>query len=72
MENKTTYARICTITGEGMNEGYCINDGEIYIKYESHLIQYLRDIDNECAHLTNTEILDYYYNNEYYYYTEWE
>ena len=27
------FARKCDITGEGMNDGYCIQDGEMYIKY---------------------------------------
>lgn len=25
---KTLYARVCDITGEGMNEGFCILNGE--------------------------------------------
>ena len=31
------YARACDITGKGMNEGYCIGDGNMYIKYEVDL-----------------------------------
>jgi hypothetical protein len=27
------YARKCSVTGEGMNEGWVGNDGEVYFKY---------------------------------------
>ena len=55
------YARACDITGEGMNEGYCIGDGHMYIKYEVDLIKHIRDAEKEG----NSE-----YNADYY--TEWE
>ena len=36
------YARKCDITSEGMNEGYCILDGMMYIKYEKDMINILK------------------------------
>ena len=61
MEN---YARTCDITGEGMNEGWVANDGEMYFKYESDALQYCidqgyRDIDDAYA-------------DDVIYWTEWE
>lgn len=61
MEN---YARQCSITGEGMNEGWVVNDGEMYFKYEDDANQWCigqgyRDIDDA-------------YTDDVCYYTEWE
>jgi hypothetical protein len=28
------FARKCSVTGEGMNEGWCFGDGQDYAKYE--------------------------------------
>ena len=35
------YARQCSVTGEGMNEGYLVND-DTYVKYEADLINLIR------------------------------
>ena len=69
------YARACDITGEGMNEGYCIGDGHMYIKYEVDLIKHIRDAEKEgsteyTADMTDEFLLNDYYNADYY--TEWE
>ena len=69
------YARACDITGEGMNEGYCIGDGHMYIKYEVDLIKHIRDAEKEgsteyTADMTDEFLLNDYYNAEYY--TEWK
>ena len=78
------YARKCDVTGEGMNEGYCLMDGEMHIKYKEDLIEHLRDVeelnpendfkDISEVHfrLTDDFLLSDYYESEYYYWTEWE
>lgn len=62
MEEKKFY-RVCSECNKGMNEGYCIEDGESY---------YCSD---ECLHknMTHKEYLDLYDNGEgESYYTTWE
>ena len=71
MKRFETYARKCDITGEGMNEGFCICDGEMYIKHEQDLIAHLRNIEPE-KHVSDEQLKDIYYNAEYYYWTEWD
>jgi hypothetical protein len=66
-----TYARKCDITGEGMNEGFCICDGEMYIKYEKDLIAHLRAIESE-KQVTDEWLKEDYHKAEYYYWTEWD
>ena len=73
----TKYARACDITGEGMNEGYCIRDGHMYIKYEVDLIKHIRDAEKEgnseyTDDMTDEFLLNDYYNAGYYYKTDWE
>jgi hypothetical protein len=69
------YARQCSITGEGMNEGYVYYDGEMYFKYEKDFILFLR-YQNEplqdVLHLSDEFILKESYDNGEYYWTEWE
>jgi hypothetical protein len=36
------YARKCSVTGEGMNEGWVWFDGMFYTKYEKDTIKHLR------------------------------
>ena len=81
MSTKIKYARKCDITGEGMNEGYCIQDGLMYIKYEKDMIKHLRDVEKEGnpeydelvaeGRLTDEYLLNDYYESDYYYYTDW-
>ena len=73
------FARRCDTTGRGMNEGYVVNDGELYFSKEEHLLEHLRtlgweDADgNRSQDLTDDEdILEFFYNEDYSYYTEWE
>ena len=73
------FARRCDATGRGMNEGYVVNDGELYFSNEEHLLEHLRTLDwedadgNRSADLTEDEdILEFFYNEDYSYYTEWE
>lgn len=39
---KTNPARKCNFTGEGMNEGWFIIEGELYAKYESDALNYIQ------------------------------
>jgi len=81
-QEELLYARQCDITGEGMNEGYCINDGLMYIKYDKDMIVHLREVEKEGnleydkdvaeGRLTDDWLMADYYEAEYYYWTEWE
>ena len=64
MNQSKKYARKCDVTGEGMNEGYCINDGEMYIKNKSEMLKHIESVGYKT--------LDEAFNDEYYYWTEWE
>jgi len=61
----TKFARKCDITGEGMNEGYCILDGQMYIKGDFAMLKHITE---------NTEYktIEEAYEDEYYYHTEWD
>jgi hypothetical protein len=64
MKNGEKYARKCSITGEGMNEGFCFEGGHMYAKGQAQA-EYIA-----AAHY-NRSLLDLYEANLYYY-TEWE
>ena len=68
----TFWARKCDITGEGMNEGYCIEDGMMYIKHDKDMIKHLRKIDEAETTKSDDDLTNEYYDNDYYYWTEWE
>lgn len=57
------YARRCDVTQEGMNEGYCIQHGLMYIKYESDMIKHIEGTDYDT--------IEDAYDDGYYYYTDW-
>ena len=58
------YARKCSVTGRGMNEGYVFGNGEKYaIDKDSALI---------VAEQYGYDNLDDAYEDGLYYYTEWE
>ena len=76
---KFYFARRCDVTGEGMNEGFCIGEGEMYIKHESDLIAHLRTLDWEFADgkrpkdiESDDELRELLYDVEYFYHTYWE
>ena len=81
-DNSKKYARKCDITGNGMNYGYVIDEGEMYIKDEENLIAHLRKVEKESnqeydkdvaeGRLTDDFLLLDYYQSNYYYHTEWE
>ena len=67
------WARVDTATGKGMNEGYCVGDGEAYFENETDLIKWLRDRNvDEYNELSDEFILNEAYELEEYYYTEWD
>jgi hypothetical protein len=66
----TKFARVCSATGRGMNEGYVVRDGELYFSEEKHLLEWLRKRGGMDG-LSDEYILTEAYNNEEYYYTEW-
>ena len=65
MKKLELFPRKCDITGEGMWEGYCVNEGDMYIKYEK---DFLRHIGSE----TDYDSIEDAYEDDYYYYTEWD
>jgi hypothetical protein len=70
MENY--FARKCSATGEGMNEGYVFREGEEYFKEEKDLVDFLRGLDEYNTDLSDEFLLKEAYDLEEYYYTEWE
>jgi hypothetical protein len=58
------YARQCSVTNEGMNEGWCFGDGEEYAKYESDAIKMAKEWGYDS--------IDEAYNEDACYWTEWE
>jgi hypothetical protein len=80
IEETKKYARRCDITGLGMNEGYCIRNGEMYIHSKEDLLEHLRglhweDADGQMVNeleLDDDSYIEYFYNEEYLDWTEWE
>jgi hypothetical protein len=67
------YARKCSITGEGMNEGWCWGDGVYYSKYEKDTIGELRMDYPEHSKLTDEELIEWAVEEEgVLYWTTWE
>jgi hypothetical protein len=67
------FARKCDITNEGMNEGWCWEDGIFYTKYKQDTIDELRKDCPEQAFLNDDDLLDWAVNEEeILYWTEWE
>jgi len=58
------FARKCDVTGRGMNEGYCIMDGGMYIQSEVDMLKHLEEH-------TAYESLQEAFEDEYCYWTEW-
>lgn len=58
------FARQCSMTGEGMNEGYCFGDGQDYAKYE--------DDARRLAKQYGYQSLEDAFDDDAYYWTEWE
>ncbi len=71
-ETRYKFARKCDIRGEGMNAGYCIGDGDMYIKYEGDMLNHLYKQEGYDRSWTDDETLEYFFDQGYYYYTDWE
>lgn len=59
------YARSCSVTGEGMNEGYVFSDGEFYAKDEESakviaLREYGVDLENMWSDDDNDDWVVYW------------
>ena len=68
--NTEKFQRVCDVTGEGMNEGFCLNDGEMYFKYEKDFVAFLRK-EGVHPHESDEFILDKAYEMGLYYWTTW-
>lgn len=64
------FAKVCSVTGEGMNEGYVFEDGEMYFKYEKDFIAFLRQREGNND-LSDEFLLNEAYELEEFYYTSW-
>lgn len=78
-QTKHYFPRRCDVTGEGMNEGFVIGDGEMYIKHESDLVAHLRTLDWGFADGRNSrdiesddELRELLYADDYFYFTDWD
>jgi len=69
--NTEKFQRVCDVTGEGMNEGFCLNDGEMYFKYEKDFVAFLRK-EGVHPHESDKFILDKAYEMGLYYWTTWD
>lgn len=56
------YPRVCSVTGEGMYEGFVIGDGNEYVKYEEDLFPLLKPYYTTLEEAATDEA---------YYWTEW-
>jgi hypothetical protein len=56
--------RVCSVTGEGMNEGWVVGDGEEYFKYEVDALEWCKKNGYKTVKKA--------YEEEVVYWTEWE
>lgn len=67
--------RTCSVTGERIEEGYCLFDGEAYYKNTDDLVDELRNFERELGldkeFLTDEEVMDRAYDKGWYYWTGW-
>lgn len=61
---KELFPRKCSVTNQGMFEGWVVNDGDMYFKYEKDALQWC--IDNGYKSLDEA-----YNNDDIIYWTEW-
>lgn len=70
-KNKDMLLRVANDTGNVINQGYVVNDGEMYFETQEALLNYLRSIDPSIADMSDDFILKDGYDAEVYYWTEW-
>lgn len=68
----TLYARQCSVTEEGMNEGWCWGDGLFYTKYKEDTISGLRKDHPDRNIFSDEELLEWAYDSDTLYWIEWE
>ena len=76
------YARTCSVTGKGMNEGWVWFDGEFYTSTKEITIAVLREELNasvlhgrdpsELLSMTDDKLLQWAFDNNVCFWTEWE
>tara|TARA_S200002703_G_scaffold92613_1_gene80046 strand:+ start:440 stop:733 length:294 start_codon:yes stop_codon:yes gene_type:complete len=72
------YARKCSITNEGMNEGWLDEQNLMYFKYVKDVIKYIKEcmqyetIKPNLNQMNDDDIIEYGYNHYDIYFTEWE
>ena len=59
-----TWMRVCSITGEGMNEGWITEDYATYFKYETDALKWCKE--------QGYETIDDAYDADMIYWTNWE
>lgn len=66
------FARVCDVTGKGMNEGWCWGDGSFYTATKEATIAELRKDYPQHKDMTDEELLSWAYEvEEVLYWTEW-
>lgn len=64
VESEDDSKRICSVTGEEMTEGWVVNDGELYFKYEKDALAWC--ISQEYEDIQSA------YHDDVIYWTEWD
>jgi hypothetical protein len=80
MSKVERFARKCDITNKGINEGYVIGDGDMYIGTKEDFLVHLKSLNYiDCngvkqpqQDMSDDDLMQYYFNDDYYYWTEWE
>jgi len=72
LEPTEKFARKDTKTGKGMNEGFCVGDGDAYFEEKADLIEYIREHNQEeYKGFSDKKMLKDAYKSGYYYWTDW-
>jgi hypothetical protein len=67
------FARKCSATNVGMNEGYVVYDGDEYFANKSDLVKWLRDRNvDEYNELSDEFLLKEAFELDEFYWTEWD
>ena len=69
------YARVCSVTGKGMNDGWVWGNGEFYTSTKEVTITALREepyYGSEFKSMTDDEVLQFAFDNDICFWTEWE
>jgi hypothetical protein len=73
MENSNfKFARKCDVTGQGMNEGWVINQGFHYIKYEEDALVYAQEQGYNTIQELYDACQDERGNSDGFYWTSWD